>query len=111
MEESVLADLRAQGTEIVHAYDGLDALRRLVEHPDVDLVLLDINMPVLNGLAFLEQKQRTPYAPIPVIVLSAEGNDADEVRHALSLGARCVLPKPFEIGQFMEALAGLESRR
>ena len=92
---------------LVHAYDGNEALQRLSENFDVDLVLLDINMPVLNGLAFLEQKQRTPYASIPVIVLSAEGNDAGEVRHALSLGARSVLPKPFEIAQFIDALRSL----
>lgn len=104
MQESVLHELVAQGTAIVHAYDGLDALRKLVDHTDVDLVLLDINMPVLNGLAFLEQKQRTQYAAIPVIVLSAEGDDASEVQHALSHGARCVLPKPFSLSAFMNCL-------
>ena len=95
LEESMLSELAKEGTAIVHAYDGLEALRRLTEHSDVDLILLDINMPVLNGLAFLEQKARTPFAAIPVIIITSEGADQDEVRHAISLGATRVLAKPF----------------
>ena len=40
---------------LIHALDGIEALSRLAEHPDADLVILDINMPRMNGLEFLRQ--------------------------------------------------------
>jgi DNA-binding response OmpR family regulator len=95
LEDEILAPYVANGTQVMHAYNGAEALRCLVAASDVDLILLDINMPLLNGLAFLEQKQRTMYAKVPVIVLSNEGDRQDEIAHAVSLGADRVLPKPF----------------
>jgi two-component system, chemotaxis family, chemotaxis protein CheY len=95
MGESVLAPYLLEGTRIVHAYDGLQALRALVDQPDIDLILLDINMPVMNGLAFLEQKQRTQFASIPVVVMTSEGERRNEAEHAIALGATRVLSKPF----------------
>jgi two-component system, chemotaxis family, chemotaxis protein CheY len=92
---SLLAPLVDNGSRLLHAYDGLEALKVLSVNSDVDLILLDINMPVLNGLAFLEQKQRTKFAEIPVIVLADEGDQKDEASHAMNLGATRVLGKPF----------------
>lgn len=91
--ESMLGSFLREGAELLHAYNGAEALRVMAERDDVDLVLLDINMPLLNGLAFLEQKQRTRFAAVPVVVLSSEGERPDEVTHAISLGAAGVLPK------------------
>ncbi len=68
---------------------------KLADHPDTDLILLDINMPVMNGLAFLDQRRKTPFATIPVIIVSAEGSRPDEVALGLELGAAACLPKPF----------------
>jgi CheY-like chemotaxis protein len=95
IEESILEPFVQQGARILHAYDGLQALKMMAEHSDIDLVLLDINMPILNGLAFLDQKQKTHFASVPVIVLATEGERRDEAEHALSLGATRVLSKPF----------------
>src|SRR5260370_8501989 len=54
---------------LVHAYDGREALDRLAEHKDVDLLLLDINMPRMNGLEFLAPVKAHPeFAPIPWII-------------------------------------------
>jgi len=103
-EESLLGRFMENGTEVIHAYDGLEALRKLVEHPDVDIILLDINMPTLNGLAFLEQRRNTKIANIPVIVVTAEGNRVQEVEHAMALGARAVLSKPFDAGDLARAI-------
>ena len=91
--ESMLTSFVAEGVRILHAYNGAEALRLMAEAGDVDLVLLDINMPVLNGLAFLEQKLRTGFAAVPVIVLSTEGDRPEEIAHAISLGAVSVLSK------------------
>ena len=116
IEESLLARFIAEGAHILHAYDGLEALRILSENSDVDVILLDINMPVMNGFAFLEQKQRTRFAEVPVIVLTNEGERREEAEHALSLGATRVLAKPFgydELNACLESIYGgaMDERR
>lgn len=92
--EPLLEPYKASGTEIVHAYDGLGALRMLVEHPDVDLILLDIEMPVMNGLSFLENRRRSPFANVPVIVISNDTERPHIREYVLSLGAKGMLAKP-----------------
>jgi two-component system chemotaxis response regulator CheY len=79
----------------VHAMDGLEALRRLSENPEVDLIFLDINMPQMNGLELLQRlKQDAAFAPIPVIIVSTEGKEQDTVR-GLEAGAAAYVKKPF----------------
>lgn len=79
----------------VHAMDGREALVRLVEHPDVELVFLDINMPAMNGLEVLRAMKADAFlARIPVIVVSTEGKEADTVR-GLRAGAAAYVRKPF----------------
>jgi CheY-like chemotaxis protein len=80
---------------LVHAMDGLEALRRLGEHPEVDLIFLDINMPQMNGLELLQRlKQDTTLCQIPVIIVSTEGKEQDTVR-GLEAGAAAYVKKPF----------------
>ncbi len=80
---------------LLHAYNGKEALNELARHPDVDLILLDINMPVMTGLQFLQfcQAERV-FRDIPVIIISTEGKKEDTIR-ALQAGARGYLTKPF----------------
>jgi two-component system chemotaxis response regulator CheY len=62
---------------------------------DIDLILLDINMPVMNGVQFLEKASMIGIVSrIPVIVISTEGKEEDTIR-GLKLGARGYLTKPF----------------
>lgn len=93
---SFLDRYTSEGTEIVRAYNGLEALRQLVDHPDIDLILLDIEMPVMSGLAFLENRKRSPFAGVPVIVISNDVERPHVRQHVLSLGANAMLAKPFE---------------
>ncbi len=80
---------------IVDAMNGQEALDILAQHKDVDLILLDINMPVMNGLQFLEKASAMGIVSrIPVIVISTEGKEEDTIR-GLKLGARGYLKKPF----------------
>src|SRR5688500_366270 len=75
--------------------DGRAALNRLVGDEPIDLVLLDIMMPILSGLDVLSELRRLPHrANTPVIILTAKGQDADRER-ALELGAVDFLTKPF----------------
>jgi two-component system chemotaxis response regulator CheY len=82
-------------SELVHAMDGREALQRLAEHPDVQLIFLDINMPNMNGLEFLGQvKADAALSHIPVIIVSTEGKEQDTIR-GLQAGAAAYVKKPF----------------
>lgn len=96
MYEVVFRQHRQSSGVLVHALNGKEALDRLAQHPDVDLILLDINMPVMSGLQFLQycQTQRV-FRDIPVIIISTEGKREDTLR-ALQTGARGYLTKPFK---------------
>ena len=81
---------------LVHAYDGREGLDRLAENSDVDLILLDVNMPRMNGLEFLAAvKADARLAKIPVIVVTTEGADKDAEK-ALASGAAAYVKKPFK---------------
>jgi two-component system, chemotaxis family, chemotaxis protein CheY len=98
---------------IIDAMNGQEAHDLLRVHKDVDLILLDINMPVMNGVQFMEKAQALAITrDIPVIIISTEGKEADTLR-GLQLGAKGYLKKPFQpdllhelIGKLMAAPAG-----
>ena len=83
----------AKGHEVVTARDGLEALER-VKCQDLDLMLLDVMLPKLDGWAVLEAVRAR--CSLPVILLTALGHTEDIVK-GLSLGADDYLRKPFEI--------------
>jgi adenylate cyclase len=88
-------ELELLGHDTVSARDGAEALDVLARTP-VDLVLLDIMMPVLDGYAVLEQRRGDPrLRAIPFIVISATGDDASVIR-CVEMGAEDYLPKPFD---------------
>ena len=81
---------------LVHAHDGLEALRCLGTHADIDLILLDINMPKMSGLELLGKlKEDALLAAIPVIIVSTEGSEEDTIR-GLEAGADAYVKKPFD---------------
>ena len=80
---------------IVDAMNGQEALDLLNAQKDVDLILLDINMPVMNGLQFMEKAAPLGIVKsIPIIIISTEGKEEDTIR-GLKLGARGYMKKPF----------------
>ena len=81
--------------EIADAMNGQEALDVLAQDSNIQLILLDINMPVMNGVQFLEKATALGIQrKFPIIVISTEGKEEDTVR-ALKLGARGYLKKPF----------------
>ncbi len=81
--------------QVSAAPDGEGGLAFLRAHPDVDLVLLDLNLPGLSGLEVLAETRRDPkLARVPVVVLTAAGQSTYAER-ARSLGAAAFLTKPF----------------
>jgi len=89
------------------AHDGDEGLRFLREHRDVDLVLLDVNMPARSGLDLLEDLRRDPrLRDVRVIMLTAAGQSATAER-ARSLGAAAFVTKPFSPKKLLRQVAAL----
>ncbi|MCP4200901.1 MAG: response regulator [bacterium] len=98
-------DVMLRGHELVHAVDGVEGLQRLAEHPDVNLILLDINMPRMNGLEFLDEiKRNQALSEIPVVVVSTEGKEEDTQR-AIDMGASEYITKPFRGESVLEVVS------
>src|SRR6185369_7034907 len=93
---------------LVYALDGRQALERLQEHPDIDLVLLDINMPNMNGLEFLaEVRSGEAHKDLAIIIISTEGREQDTQR-GLEAGASAYIKKPFHSEDILEKISQLE---
>ena len=86
---------RIPNSHVIEATDGVDALKKL-SSGKVDLILADINMPVMDGLKLVSLVRGNPaYKSIPVIIVTTEGAEEDRKR-ALSIGANAYLPKPIQ---------------
>jgi len=85
---------REPGFDVTHSSDGLDALA-VAENEQIDLAILDINMPGIDGFDLLSRLREIPrYADLPVAMLTALGSERDVVR-GLELGANDYIVKPF----------------
>jgi two-component system chemotaxis response regulator CheY len=96
---------------LVSAFDGREGLDRLSENHDVDLIILDMNMPKMTGLEFLAQVKATPaLAKIPVIIVSTEGKE-DDVARGLQSGAAAYLKKPFLREDLLQLVNHIEAKQ
>lgn len=95
MYDLVLLRYRQAGANVLHARDGAEGLNMIHEHREIDLVLLDINMPVMGGLEALAALKRSGrLQQLTVIMVSTEGQE-EEVRGAILSGATAYVTKPF----------------
>jgi len=95
--------LKSKGYTMGAAGNGLEALELLNQEP-FDAIILDVNMPKMNGLEFLEKRlENNEIADIPVIMLTTEGQDEDRDK-AISLGATAYIIKPFKPSQLLDLL-------
>ncbi len=91
--------LKYEGYHVVKAYDGMEALDALEKEKEkIDLILLDVMMPKMNGLSAL-MKLREQYR-IPVIILSAKTEESDKVS-GLILGADDYVEKPYNASELI----------
>jgi len=104
MRKIVERSLRQAGLDlenVVEAGNGAEALGVLRDNP-VDLILCDINMPVMDGLEFVRQIGTVETAKgVPVVMITTEGSE-NHVVQALSAGARGYIRKPFTPDQVKE---------
>jgi two-component system, sensor histidine kinase and response regulator len=101
---------RYRGARVVTAENGAEALQRLAGDPEIDLVLLDIQMPVMGGVEVLERLQASTQSDVPVIVISTKDKQplADQ---CLKLGARAFLQKPFTTVALFEVIQSVTGAR
>ena len=95
--------LESEGYGVIEAFNGREALDRLREN-EVHLVLMDIMMPVMDGLSAMAALRRV--SNVPVILLTAKGEDTDKVL-GLNVGADDYITKPFNV---VEMLARVRSQ-
>lgn len=98
--------LKGAGYDVVDAVDGKDALGKL-DGRKLHLVISDINMPNMDGIAFVkEMKARPAYRFTPVIMLTTEGSEARK-RDGQMAGAKAWVVKPFQPVQMLDAVSKL----
>ena len=91
----VFALQRVRELEVVEADDGVDALRKLTGGR-FDLIITDINMPIMDGLKLIKRiRSDESYRDVPIIVVTTEGSQEDRSR-ALALGANAYITKPIQ---------------
>jgi two-component system chemotaxis response regulator CheY len=104
----VFALKRIRGFQIVEANDGVDALKKLSAEK-FDLILTDINMPIMDGLKLVSMVRNDPnYKETPIIVITTEGAIEDRER-ALALGANEYITKPIQTMKILETVKKLMS--
>ena len=99
----VFALKRLPDAKIVEAVNGVDALNKL-SFEAVDLILADINMPVMDGLKLIGLLRNEPkYKDIPIIIITTEGIEEDR-KKAMALGANAYLSKPIHTYELLKAV-------
>lgn len=107
MRQMIKRTLRMAGLDIHEMYEasnGIEAFAQLAQH-EVGVVILDINMPVMNGIQFLNRMHDDPrLRDVPVVIASTEGSET-RIEQLLENGARGYLRKPFHPEQLRDTLA------
>ena len=102
----VFALKRIRGFQIVEANDGVDGLKKLSAQK-FDLIVTDINMPIMDGLKLVSMVRNDPnYKETPIIVITTEGATEDRER-ALALGANEYITKPIQTIQILDTVKKL----
>ncbi|PLX88313.1 MAG: response regulator [Desulfuromonas sp.] len=102
----VFALKRIRGLQIAEANDGVGGLKKLSSEK-FDLILTDINMPIMDGLKLVSLIRNDPnYKEVPVVVITTEGAQEDRER-ALSLGANEYITKPIQTAKIIDVVRSL----
>lgn len=98
---------RIKNAVIIEAVDGLDALKKLAGPEKFDLILTDINMPVMDGLKLVSLvRQNAQLKNIPIIIITTEGAEEDRER-GLALGANAYIAKPIQSSHLIRTISEL----
>jgi len=96
--------LEERGIHIVVGKNGRDGIDRLNENPDVDLVLMDIMMPEMNGFEAMEEiRKERRFRDLPIIALTAKAMKGDRAK-CIEAGANDYLAKPVDVDRLFSML-------
>jgi two-component system chemotaxis response regulator CheY len=102
----VFALSRIRTLKVVEADDGVDALKKLSQQ-QFDILVTDINMPMLDGLKLVSMVRKDEvHKDIPIVIITTEGAQEDRQR-ALSLGANAYITKPIQAPQVISKVKEL----
>ena len=94
----VLALSRVRNLKVTEADDGVDGLRKLAGGK-YDIIITDINMPIMDGLKLVKRVRSDPtHKDVPIVIITTEGSNEDRKR-ALELGANAYITKPIQAPQ------------
>ena len=97
---------RLKECRIIEAVDGVDALKKLTTER-VDLVITDINMPMMDGLKLISViRGNARTKTVPIIIVTTEGAEEDRKR-GLALGANAYIAKPIQPSELLKTVASL----
>lgn len=98
---SVLAE---KNLAVIEAENGMEALARLEEHPDIGIVLMDVMMPEMDGYAAMREIRKNPrHAGLPVIAMTAKALKGDHEK-CLAAGASDYISKPIDVDKLMSLI-------
>ncbi|MGZ4389730.1 MAG: response regulator, partial [Gaiellaceae bacterium] len=101
---ALAAVLEEHGMSVTYAENGLEAIERLDEHPDVDLVLMDIMMPELDGYEAMQRiRTQERFAKLPIISLTAKAMKGDREK-SIAAGASDYITKPVDTEQLLSLM-------
>ena len=94
----VFALSRLRSLKIIEADDGVDALKKMAQRR-FDIIITDINMPIMDGLKLVKRVRSDPvHQATPIVIITTEGSQEDRQR-ALQLGANAYITKPIQAPQ------------
>ena len=95
------------GYEVLEASNGQEGLEQLAKNDDIDLILSDINMPIMNGLEMISQvKENEQWKYLPVVMLTTESKE-ELKQEGRELGVKAWMVKPFNEKTFTKAMMKL----
>ena len=100
VREVVVAVLRGTGHDVESARNGAEALDRVAQHDRFHLVLLDVQMPVMDGWSTITELRARGYTT-PVVMMSGHATEDEALRY----GAEALLQKPFDHARLVDAVA------
>lgn len=106
LRQVVSIALKGGGYDIIEACDGQDALGKL-NGRKINLIISDVNMPVMDGITFVKEVKRLPtHKFTPIIMLTTESQEAKK-QEGQAAGAKAWVVKPFKPEQMLAAVAKL----
>ncbi|MBD2681714.1 MULTISPECIES: hybrid sensor histidine kinase/response regulator [Nostoc] len=107
LRQTISLTLQKSGYQVIQAQNGVEALEKLQLHPEIQVVISDLEMPRMNGFEFLSNLRQHPnFAKIPVVILTSRS--AEKHRQlAKELGANGYLTKPYLEHEFLSKIKNL----